>query len=93
MELASLLLTIFLVTGVTHADDWQILFNGKDLSGWNAVGRQADFKGGDGAIRANSASEVMSHLVYTGDKADGFVRFKNFELELSGRGEPNSTLQ
>jgi len=85
-----LLLATVLITGVAQAGDWQILFNGKDLNGWKAVGRQADFTIVDGAIRANSASKVMSHLMYTGAKADSYARFKNFELELSARSEPNS---
>jgi hypothetical protein len=44
----------------------------------------------DGAIRANATSNQMDHLHFVGDAEDGFEPFKNFELELFARGQPNS---
>ena len=43
----------------------------------------------DGAIRVNATKE-SAHLFYVGDLKDGFVRFKNFELEATCRSETNS---
>ena len=71
------------------ADDWQLLFNGKDLSGWSANVMPESFSVLDGTIRVNATKE-SAHLFYVGDLTNGFVRFKNFELELSARSEKNS---
>jgi hypothetical protein len=71
------------------ADDWQPLFNGRDLTGWRANVMPESFTVVNGAIRANATRE-SSHLFYVGDRKTGFVRFKNFELEATVRGERNS---
>ena len=71
------------------ASEWQPLFNGKDLTGWRANVMPESATVVDGAIRLNATRE-SSHLFYVGDLAQGFVRFKNFELEATVRGEPNS---
>jgi hypothetical protein len=72
-----------------RANDWQTLFNGKDLAGWRANVMPESFTVVNGAIRANATRE-SAHLFYVGDRTTGFVRFKNFELEATVRGEPNS---
>lgn len=71
------------------ADDWLTLFNGKDLTGWRANIMPESFSVVGGVIRVNATKE-SAHLFYVGDLKDGFVRFKNFELELSARSEPDS---
>lgn len=73
------------------ADDWQVLFNGRDLTGWRANVYPDSFSVVDGTIRARATRE-SSHLFYVGDLKDGFVRFKNFELEATVRcdGSANS---
>jgi hypothetical protein len=71
------------------ADHWQTLFNGRDLTGWRANVMPESFTVVNGAIRANATRE-SAHLFYVGDGKAGFVRFKNFELEATVRGEPNS---
>lgn len=43
----------------------------------------------DGAIRVK-ATKASAHLFYVGELKEGFVRFKNFELEATCRGETNS---
>jgi hypothetical protein len=43
----------------------------------------------DGAIKAHATKE-SSHLFYVGDKTEGFETFKDFELEVVARSEPNS---
>ncbi|MHC2066579.1 3-keto-disaccharide hydrolase [Bremerella sp. T1] len=68
--------------------EWQSLFNGKDLSGWQADRHPANFTVVDGTLRA-CGTDGMSHLFYAGD-TDSFVPLKNFELEVVCRGEKNS---
>lgn len=57
-------------------NEWITLFNGKDLSGWEANENQGSFKVVDSMIVANG---LRSHLFYVGDGKDS-VNFKNFEL-------------
>ena len=75
----------------THgqSNDWVTLFNGKDLSGWRANMMPKSFTVVNGTIRAN-AVKSSAHLFYVGERKDGFVRFTNFELEMSCRSEPKS---
>lgn len=67
-------------------EEWQTLFNGKDLTGWRANAMPEAFTVEDGAIRAHAPKE-SAHLFFTGDEKEGFVRFKNFEFEATCRGE------
>jgi hypothetical protein len=76
-------------SATVQAAEWQPLFNGKDLSGWRANVMPESFTVVNGAIRAKATKE-SAHLFYVGDLKDGFVRFKNFELEMTVRGEPNA---
>ncbi|MFN0075802.1 MAG: DUF1080 domain-containing protein [Prosthecobacter sp.] len=71
------------------AEEWQTIFNGKDLSGWRANVTPESFAVVNGAIRAN-ATGPRAHLFFVGAQRDGFVRFKNFELELTARGKPDA---
>lgn len=71
-------------------EEWQSLFNGKDLSGWHANAYPGSWRVEDGAIRAQATRE-SSHLFFVGQEPDGkFVRFRNFVLELSARSEKNA---
>jgi hypothetical protein len=72
-----------------QADGWRTLFNGQDLAGWKANVYPDSWSVVDGAIRARATKE-SSHLFYVGGKADGFEAFKDFELEVVARSEPNS---
>jgi len=89
-----LLLGIFLV--ISHVpskaeEGWIPLFNGSDLSGWRANVEPEAFSVQQGVLKAHCTSDsVRSHLFFVGDQAEGFVRFKNFELKAVVRGEPNS---
>ena len=71
------------------AQEWQSLFNGKDLTGWRANQLPESFSVVDGAIRAK-ATKPSAHLFYVGDLKEGFVRFKDFELEAMVRSEPHA---
>ena len=84
------LLILMLATGASRADDWQPLFNGKDLTGWRANNDPESFKGQDGVLRLQALGKFKAHLFYVGERSEGFESFKNFELEATVRAEPNS---
>jgi hypothetical protein len=71
------------------ADAWRTLFNGKDLTGWKPNVYPDSWSVVDGSIRAQ-ASKESSHLFYVGKRTDGFESFKDFDLEVVARSEPNS---
>jgi hypothetical protein len=71
------------------ADPWRTLFNGRDLAGWKANVYPDSWSVVDGSIRAHATKE-SSHLFYVGERSTGFESFKDFELELVARSEPNS---
>ncbi|MBA4062872.1 MAG: DUF1080 domain-containing protein [Isosphaera sp.] len=73
-----------------RADDWRPLFNGKDLAGWRANNDPESFAVKDGVLRVQASGPTSAHLFYVGDKKDGFETFKNFELEVTCRAEPDS---
>lgn len=69
--------------------EWETLFNGKDLSGWRANVMPESFTVADGAIRVHAPAE-SAHLFYVGDRKEGIEKFRNFVLEASVRSEPGS---
>jgi hypothetical protein len=71
------------------AEGWRDLFNGRDLSGWKANVYPESWSVVEGTIRAHATKE-SSHLFFVGDGTADFVRFRNFELELMVRGEPEA---
>jgi hypothetical protein len=73
-----------------HAEDWKPLFNGKDLSGWRANNDADSFTVKDGLLRVQASDKTSAHLFYVGERKEGFVAFKDFELEVTARAEPNS---
>ena len=87
----SLLLILLLTAAVSlHAEEaWRDLFNGKDLTGWKPNAYPESWSVVDGTIKAH-ATKSSSHLFFIRDKTDGVERFKNFELEVVTRSEPNS---
>ena len=88
-RIASTILLLLSLSPAFAASEWQPLFNGKDLTGWRANVMPESATVVDGAIRLNATRE-SAHLFYVGNLKEGFVRFKNFELEATVRGEPNS---
>lgn len=83
-------LCLMSITGNAQAQEgWQTLFDGRSLAGWRANVMPEAFSVVDGAIKAHAPKE-SAHLFYVGDLKDGFVSFKNFELELTVRSEPNA---
>lgn len=88
LALALLIATSSAAHGVA-GDDWQVLFNGKDLTGWRPNTQPEAFSVVDGAIRVH-ATQAYAHLFFIGDGSPDAGRFKNFELEATVRGEPSS---
>jgi len=85
-----LLLLAFSAAASLHAEEgWRELFNGRDRTGWKANAYPASWSVVDGTIRTQATKE-SSHLFYVGDGKEDFVRFKNFELEIVVRGEPEA---
>jgi hypothetical protein len=80
---------IVFAASVRAAEGWRELFNGKDLTGWKANAYPDSWTVVDGTIRAHATKE-SSHLFFVGDGKTDFVRFKNFELEVVTRGEPEA---
>ena len=88
--LVKVLCLFCLTTSAWAADEWQTLFNGKDLTGWRANFYSNSWSVLDGTIRAH-ATKASSHLFFVGDKPAGqFIPFTNFVLELSARSETNA---
>lgn len=86
----AILLFCLLTSTAAAAEEWQELFNGRDLSGWKADYDPESFQVVDGAIRIQAAGTKSAHLFFVGDQPDEFVRFKNFELQAVVRAEPDS---
>src|SRR4051812_11250591 len=85
-----MLTACLLALSAAPADDWLVLFNGKDLSGWKANRLPESFRVESGLLRVQCADRGTAHLFYVGDKADGYERFTNFELEATARAEPDA---
>ncbi len=84
--------TLITTTAATYAaaeDAWIPLFNGRDLSGWKSNAYPDSWSVVDGMLRVQATKESC-HLFYVGDGTGDFVRFKNFELEVVARAEPNA---
>lgn len=89
MRTSAYLLPLLIATSLS-AEDWQPLFNGRDLSGWRANNDPESFTVENGLLRCHAPGTYKAHLFYVGDRLDGFVSFTNFELEATARAEPNS---
>lgn len=84
------LFTLAFASAHAHAQEWQALFNGTDLTGWRANNDPGSFTVKDGVLRVQATGKVSAHLFYVGELKEGFERFKNFELEVVARAEPES---
>lgn len=72
------------------ADDWQQLFNGKDLTGWRANLDPEAFAVQDGVLRIQASGQTRAHLFYVGEESEELESFKDFKLEATVRADPNS---
>lgn len=105
MRLIIAFVALFIFSQTLSAAEWQTLFNGRDLLGWQANNNPESFAVKDGVIRIQAPGKECAHLFYVGEpkavatqemaKTGRFppvepVKFKNFELEAVVRAEPNS---
>ena len=74
--------------GLDGTTDWQELFNGQNLSGWQANKLPQSFSVENGVLKAHG-KKGMSHLFFTGE-TEKDVAFKDFELTFETRSKPNS---
>ncbi len=85
MKVLTLSLMLIAMPAAFAQKGWIQLFNGKDFSGWKVGGDQTSFTVKDGALVAHGP---VAHAFY-----DGPVNnhdFKNFELMVDVKAEPNS---
>ena len=80
MRIVSTLLgcfTVFLAySGIqtcSGAEEWQSLFNGKDLTGWHAVG-DGKWTVEDGAIVGRADNEKLYGLLFSDEQYQDFLR-------------------
>ncbi len=76
---------LLLISSCGTSDDWISLFNGEDLSGWQANENTDTWKVENGEL---ITSGPRSHLFYTGDVENH--DFKNFELMLDVKTMPGA---
>src|SRR5690606_12651933 len=69
------------------AEGWQMLFNGRDLDGWQLAGPEGSFEVVDGMIKAQATAD-QAHLFYVGDRGD--ADFTDFELLIDCMTTPGS---
>lgn len=87
-----LLCLVLAFTGLALAGEWQSLFDGKTLDGWQVEARPADRDRGfwkvvDGTIQADSIGRKDHDYVWLIHRAE----FSDFELEFKVRDFPGST--
>jgi hypothetical protein len=68
------------------AEEWQSLFDGQTLAGWEPTSNPESFRVENGAIMAGGGP--MAHLVYMGPV--GNHDFTDFELKLDVQSKPGS---
>jgi hypothetical protein len=105
MRYPTILFVLVILATPIQAAEWQTLFNGRDLIGWQANNNPESFTVKDGVIRIQAPGKECAHLFYIGEpkavatlemaNSGKFppvepVKFKNFELEAVVKAEPNS---
>jgi hypothetical protein len=76
---------VSLLAPPARADDWQVLFDGKSLSGWKANEHVEAFALKDGELVVHGD---RGHLFYVGPVAG--AQFRNFELEVEAQTKPGA---
>ena len=90
MKAVSFLALFLILTLPAHGEDWLNLFDGKSTAGWKPNADEGAYRVEDGTLRLQATHpKNRGHLFYVGDD-DELDLFKNFELEIVARGEPNS---
>lgn len=75
-----MLLAVIFSTGFSQ-QKWEILFNGKDLKGWNKLNGTADYMVKDGAIVGTSKSKTPNTFLTTGKVYSDFILEFAFKIE------------
>ena len=88
--LAILLVTFNSAFATDRGENWIDLFDGKTTEGWKPNTDEGAYRVEDGALRLQATHpKNRGHLFYVGDDEE-LDLFKNFELEIVARGEPDS---
>ncbi len=87
-------LFLFLVLAIAFPafaeESWIELFDGKSTKGWQPNADEGAYRVEDGVLRLQATHpKNRGHLFYVGDDGE-LDLFKNFDLEVVARGEPNS---
>ncbi|QDT56425.1 hypothetical protein Pan44_44790 [Caulifigura coniformis] len=90
MRLWLLVGVLSVLTRAAHGEEWRPLFNGRDLTGWRANNDPDSFRATEGTIRVQSTASTSAHLFVVNGETGEPEKFRNFELELWARAEPNS---
>jgi len=82
--------SVVLLVPVSAEEGWIDLFDGKSIAGWQPNSDEGAYRLEEGVLRLQATHATnRGHLFYTGDD-DEPDRFRDFELEVVARGEPNS---
>lgn len=74
-------LLCLLCAAVVSAQNWQPLFNGKNLSGWKKLNGNAEYKVEDGAIVGISKMNTPNTFLSTKDKYGDFILEFEFKVD------------
>lgn len=89
MKKNCIMLLCLLCAAVVSAQNWQPLFNGKNLSGWKKLNGNAEYKVEDGAIVGISKMNTPNTFLSTKDKYGDFI----LEFEFKVNDGLNSGVQ
>tara|TARA_R110000850_G_scaffold24090_1_gene70903 strand:- start:207 stop:863 length:657 start_codon:yes stop_codon:yes gene_type:complete len=79
-----------LVSLSAEDENWTDLFDGKTTQGWKPNADEGAYRVEDGLLRLQATHlSNRGHLFYVGDD-DELDLFRNFELKVVARGEPDS---
>jgi 3-keto-disaccharide hydrolase len=87
--LTFVLLSLVATQAIANNNEWQSLFNGKDLSGWSVKGGKAPFVVEDNAIVGASVRNSPSTFLASNKRYDDFI----LELEIKVDRTLNSGVQ
>lgn len=76
-----IMLLCLLCAAVVSAQNWQPLFNGKNLSGWKKLNGNAEYKVEDGAIVGVSKMNTPNTFLSTKDKYGDFILEFEFKVD------------
>lgn len=89
LKFLALPLSLFAASAIAADDDWTVLFNGKDLEGWEQHGGKAEYRVQDGAVVGKTVAATPNSFLCTKRT------FGDFTLELEFKVAPkmNSGVQ